>query len=510
MGWDVASISRDQLVLFAERLDEVLPEDHLVRRMVEILDQLNWTGWEAEYKHESAGRPPIHPQIMSGIVLYGLMRGVRSSRRLEEALQMRLDFRWLAEGRSIDHSTICRFRQLHRDRLKELFVQIVMVAKCAGVLSLVELAVDGTKIRSSNHRSKKYKVEELQNLKQQLELRFDQLNAEADALDSQEVTQKEKLEKRSRSLSRRLNEIGRAIKAVEQLKEEDKPVPTRIPTTDVQSRVTKCKEGSFAPNYTPVTVVDPVSGMVAGTQVIADCNEKTVLPGVLDEIEETLGEKPQRVLADAIFNHSSNLIQMNERDIELYTPIQDPLNNPADREDLTKPVTEDQRDQLPRDKKGQLTNLAFTYDAQRNSYFCPQGKELPFNSSYNQKQAGGTTIKRHRYHASQEDCVGCPLFDQCVKGKSKFRRVSRDQAEELREDLRQRMRTNQAKTTYDRRMQCELPFAAIKHLMGARQFLHRGLDKVQQEWNWLVTAFNLRRLISLLGPRGPTATATTN
>jgi len=149
---------------------------------------------------------------------------------------------------------------------------------------------------------------------------------------------------------------------------------------------------------------------------------------------------------------------------------------------------------LPRDKKGQLTNLAFTYHAQRNSYFCPQGKELPFNSSYNQKQAGDTTIKRHRYHASPEDCVGCPLFNQCVQGKSNF----------------QRMRTDQAKATYDRRMQCELPFAAIKHLMGARQFLHRGLDKVRQEWNWLVTAFNLRRLISLLGPRGPTATTATN
>ena len=118
MAWDPPKTRRDQLVLFSQRLDEVLPRDHLTGRMVEILDQLDWKVWEATYKHEGPGRAPIHPKVMSGIVLYGLMRGVRSSRRLEEALEMRLDFRWLGEGRSIDHSTLCRFRQSHSDRLK--------------------------------------------------------------------------------------------------------------------------------------------------------------------------------------------------------------------------------------------------------------------------------------------------------------------------------------------------------------------------------------------------------
>ena len=503
MAWDSPVVARNQLVLFTERLDEVLPPDHLVRQMVEILDQLSWKAWEAEYKHEGSGRPPIHPRVMSGIILYGLMRGVRSSRRLEEALQMRLDFRWLAEGRSIDHSTLCRFRQSHSERLKDLFVQIVMVAKCAGILSLVELAVDGTKIRSSNHRSKKQKVEELEALKQQLALRFDELIKEAEALDSHQVTQKEQLHKRTDSLRKRVSSIQRAIEAVEKLKEKGQPVPKRIPTTDVESRVTKSKEGHFAPHYTPVTVVDPQSGIVPVTEVIADCNEKSVLPGALDQVEESLGERPKRVLADAIFNHSSNLIEMDQRNIELHTPIDDWPNNPAIREDLTQPVAENQRNDLPQ-KKGQLTNAAFVYVPESNSYFCPQGKELSYNSSYNEKLANGNTIKRHRYHASETDCEGCPLLDRCINGKSMFRRVSRDDAEELRDKLRQRMRTDKGKTTYNRRMQCERPFAVIKQTMGVRQFLHRGLERVRQEWTWVVTAFNLQRLISIQGARpGP-------
>ena len=88
--------------------------------------------------------------------------------------------------------------------------------------------------------------------------------------------------------------------------------------------------------------------------------------------------------------------------------------------------------------------------------------------------------------------------------KSGFRQVSRDDAEPLREKLRQRMRTDQAKAAYDRRMQCERPFAAIKQVMGARQFLHRTLERVRNEWTWLVTAFNLQRMINIMGPRpGP-------
>ena len=496
MPWDPPVIERNQIVLFSERLDEVLPEQHGVRRMVEVLEQLDWTNWEAEYKHQGSGRPPIHPRVMSGIVLYGLMRGVRSSRQLEEALQMRLDFRWLAEGRSIDHSTICSFRQNHAERLKELFVQITLVAKHAGLLSLVELAVDGTKIRASNHRSAKFKVEELAAWKEQLELRFDELNDQAEQLDREQVAERAKLDKQLDSTQSRLNQINRAIEAVAELEASGETIPTRLPTTDVESRVTKSKEGGFAPNYTPVTVVDPEFGLIAATEVIADSNEKSVLPTALDEVEATLGEKPERVLADAIFNHSSNLQAMDDRDIALHTPIDDTPNNPAVREDPTQPVPQEQWHELPT-KNDQLSKEAFVYDAEGNRYLCPQGKELSYNSTYNAKQAGGT-IQRHRYHAREEGCAACGLLARCVKGKSKFRRVSRDEAEELRDQLRQRMRSESGQAAYQRRMIGERPFAMIKHWMGVRQFLHRGLERVRQEWRWATTAFNLARLINLL------------
>ena len=144
-----------------------------------------------------------------------------------------------------------------------------MVAKQAGILSLVELAVDGTKIRSSNNRSKTFTVEQLIDYRQQLELRFEERNAEADAMDSQEVGEKEKLNNRADRMEKRISAIKRAIEEVQRLKEKAEPIPKKIPTTDVESGVTKCKEGGFAPNYTPVIAVDPSSGMIAASEVIA-------------------------------------------------------------------------------------------------------------------------------------------------------------------------------------------------------------------------------------------------
>jgi len=103
--WARSPEVRDQVVLFAERLDEAIPPDHSVRLLDAILERLDWSKWEACY-HGRLGQPPIHPQVLAAALLYGLLKRVRSSRALEEALIVRLDFRWLVEGRTIDHSTL--------------------------------------------------------------------------------------------------------------------------------------------------------------------------------------------------------------------------------------------------------------------------------------------------------------------------------------------------------------------------------------------------------------------
>ena len=146
MDWAKAPQARKQGVLFPERLDEAIGPGHTVRLLDDILSRIDWTDWEAKYELRH-GRPPIHPRVLASVILYGVLKRIVTSRALEEALQVRLDFRWLADGRSIDHSTLSEFRRKNSEPLKKLFVQIGMVAREMGGLSLETLAFDGTRMR---------------------------------------------------------------------------------------------------------------------------------------------------------------------------------------------------------------------------------------------------------------------------------------------------------------------------------------------------------------------------
>lgn len=126
-------LRRDQLVLFAEKLDHAIPENHAVRLLDEILGRLDWSNWEKLYVLDR-GQPPIHPRVIASVILYGLLKRIRTSRALEEAIEVRADFRWLVEGRTLDHTTISKFRQKNAKALKDLFVQIALVARDLGHL----------------------------------------------------------------------------------------------------------------------------------------------------------------------------------------------------------------------------------------------------------------------------------------------------------------------------------------------------------------------------------------
>ena len=101
--WQDAPMPRDQLVLFANTLEQRIPEDHPVRILDEILSRMDWRGWESEY-NGSRGQPSIHPSILCKVLLFAMIRRIRSSRRIEYNLQHSIDFMWLASGRNIDHT----------------------------------------------------------------------------------------------------------------------------------------------------------------------------------------------------------------------------------------------------------------------------------------------------------------------------------------------------------------------------------------------------------------------
>jgi transposase len=520
MYWAPAPQQRDQMVLFERRLDDAIPPAHPVRLLDEILDspEIDWSPWEANY-HGRLGQPPIHPSVLARVYLYGLLMRVRTSRMVEEALRVRMDFLWLAQGRTIDHTTFCQFRLKHKAALKELFKQVLMVAHRLKMLGLTELAYDGTRGRSSNRRSGTRTPAELRKLQSELQAQYDALTAQIEAEEQRDEERfglhsgkasASKLPKELADVVRRKKEIDKAIRELDRAEQAGEKIPKRLPITDPESRVMPNKEGGFAPNYTPTATVDVKSGLILENTVLAVHNEDQHLFEAIAQVQETFGleSPPPDVLVDGLIGTGANLAKAEEIGVTIYSPceIPDPSKNPALRADPTQPVPEADRARLPtkgKDDKKQLDKSAFVYDEERDCYWCPMGQELPYRSTTTEKSGTGERIRR-RYQAEAETCAACPLRALCLQGQAKARQINREQFEAQRERHAERMATPEAQAKYaKRRHPGERPFAVIKHQFGLRQFLVRGLERVQQEWSWTTIAFNLKQIMSWRSRAGP-------
>lgn len=509
--WSQPVETRDQLVLFPHRLDESIPSSHPVRLLDEILGQLDWSGFEAFY-HGMRGQPPIHPRVLSGAILYGLMTRIRSTRALEDALQIRLDFRWLVEGRSIDHSTLSKFRHQHGEPLKQLFIQVGLVARQAGMLPLEILAFDGTRVRANSRRSGTRTPDELVAWKAELTAKYTELEqrlAAEDLRDAQHQVERDALYEELAQTAQRRKIVEAALEELARVEAAGETVPSRLPLTDPQSRVTPNKQGGFAPNYTPLATVDAQSGLIAACDVIAMTNEDHYLVSQLEQVQADyqLPQAPPEMLADGMMGTKGNLRDLAERHVTLYSPSEllPAAENPVTRADPTQPVPSERWEQLPsklvKRQKGttpavmQLSKESFVYDATQNCYWCPAGKKLTAQQHTKEKLASGEQV-RTRYRANPADCAECPLRTRCLQVTAKRREVSRYEDDSFLEELAERMATPAAKEKYAlRRHAGEWPFAILKQHWGVRQFLLRGLEKVRTEWRWLATAFNVWRLI---------------
>ena len=276
-GWNQAPLPRDQILLFRETLEDRIPENHSARLLAEILDELDWSPWEQRYVLV-AGQPPIHPKIMAGAILYGLSHGIRSSRRLEWACGHAVDFMWLTEGRSIDHSTLCSFRTKFKRELKDLFQQIGRVAMAMGLVRLNQVALDGTRVRANSSPHATASGKTLEKRLSVLDEQIEKMLAEADQADHGEKDlfgdhvsvntlppELGDLEKR-RSRLRQALQSAQSADAKRQTHKNGSKRSAKVPVADPDSAIMPNKEGGYAPNFNPVATVDGECGMIVDAE----------------------------------------------------------------------------------------------------------------------------------------------------------------------------------------------------------------------------------------------------
>jgi len=379
---------------------------------------------------------------------------------------------------------------------------LCVVAMKMGMIRLGIVGIDGTRIKASSSRHETASAKTLEERLGEVDEEIEKLFKEAESAEEREADlyggevsvshlpgELADLKRRQERLRKALGEAKGAGKG------------KKVAVADPESRVLPNKEGGYAPNYVPVLATDGEKGMILEAEVIAGADEGEATVGMVDRIEEDYGRKPEKLVADSASASLGNLAGLEERGVEAYIPIpqrEDREGNPARREDVRRAVEEGEWDKLPvSTRTGKLDRAGFVYDREGDCYWCPMGKRLAYVGTQDKHRGkGGGVYRKYRCECGK----GCPLRERCVAAKGREERtVFREEGEELREAMEERMKREEGKRTYAQRLWIsESPNAVIKAVIGLRQFLLRGLEKVRTEFLWACTAHNLKKMVGIL------------
>jgi len=522
-GFRQPEIPRKQLHLWGQRLEDALPEDHPVRLLDQLLNAAafadTFAAWEQDYDRLS-GQPPYHPRVLAGLYLYGLLSRLRSSRQLEMACHNRIDVLWLMSGQKPDHATIAAFVTEHAARLKQLKQAVLEVGIRARLVSLDHAAVDGTKLEADAGRGAVWSEEKIRAELAKLDGQLAAWEAEWQANEQRERalfgehtpwipppgarSEKHRLARAQRAQQR----LHQALAALQRRQAEAAAVDSQVPkaiavVTDPDSRVLKDKEGRRKPNYNAQLAVDSAAGMIIADAVNDRAEDSGQLTPLLDQVAENCGRLPVEASADSQYNTGPELAKLEELGVTGYVAaVHQPSDGaapPAAQQEALAAVragaelTQAQWAALPKNQAKYFDKAAFVYDGVHDEYRCPAGQRLPLVKRSTDCTRAGPIVRRHY---GGRACGTCSQAAGCCRTPARGRMVNRDEHEEQRDRMRARLATEVGRRRYALRQQTVEPrIGLLKHGLGVRRFLRRGLAKVASEWSWLCVAVNVGILL---------------
>ncbi len=480
--------SREQDWLFPPSLEELIPKDHPVRfvaAFAEAMDRAAWADLGIDLEGEVLGAPAYHPVVLLCVWVYGFMTGVRSSRKLEAACRDQLPYLWLTGWQHPDHNTLWWFYQANRQGMKKLFKRTVRTAMSMGLVDLALQAIDGSKIAGNATKVRSFDAKALEGLLERTEKAIADLEAQNKAEADRQAPRLPAQLAKAEALREQVRSALEAVKGQE-----------KVNLTDREARLMKGRQGIVA-GYNAQAVVSPLDEKVAGgtgmvitaVEVVNDPEDHAQAVPMLKEAEATTGQRAGASLLDGGYHSGENLEACEEEGFTVLMP-----------EAQTKAL------------ENRYHKDHFQYDADKDSYSCPQGQQLSFSGIKRRKGRPEMRV----YRTSAAVCSACPAFGSCTKDKRQGRALEiGPQEEELRRH-RALMATPQAKAAYSHRKELVEPvFGILKEVQGARRFLLRGLEKVRAEWALLAAAFNLKTMYrvwqrGLLADRSAFLEATTS
>ncbi|WP_224373237.1 IS1182 family transposase [Hyalangium versicolor] len=432
-----------------------------VRALKQWLEQLDMRALERAYK--PGGRPPLHPRLMLGLILYGIHLKQWSLRELEQLAIRDVGAWWLCGGLQPDHSTLGKFLVRHEKVLSDEFF-VSATRQLAQQLGLKEgeAAADGTVIQA---------VAGLRSLakKEVLEAEAREARQAAQAGEQQQVPRSEQapLEKKAQQLEKAV-EI--ATERAQERAERRQSAP-QVSRQEPQAVNQPGKDGLYRLSYKPSVLVHS-GGLIVG-QAVDATSEVGVLPGLLQHSQQ-VGVVLQSLALDTGYFQLQVLQLAVELQLDVLCP---PKHSPRNTEGV--PVT----------RRKLFAKAAFRYDAQADCYWCPAGQKM----EPGQWKVEADTKLRVRHYGTPA-CKGCPLRAQCTSSQSAPRKIGRYEGEELKEAMAQVLEHPQARKRYARRSPLVEPvFAELKERQGLKRFHRRGLRGARLEFSLHCLAFNLKR-----------------
>jgi transposase len=462
--------NRLQGVLLPEFLDEYVSAENPVRVIDVFVDELELgvLGF-AGVVPEATGRPAYHPSVLLKIYVYGYLNQIASSRKLERESQRNVEMMWLTQRLAPDFKTIADFRKDNGPAIRATCRQFIALCRRLDLFAHAVAAIDGSKFKAVNTRDRNFTKAKLKKRMEQVEASIERYMAALETADRQEGELAQVKSVRLKDKIAALRDQMRAFKALEPVVQAAPDQQVSLTDPDARSMATSGR-GSGIVGYNVQAAVDAQHHLIVAHEVTNVGNDRAQLANMAGQAKAAMGATTLDVLADRGYFSGEEVLACEPLGVTPYVP---------------KPLTSGAK------AKGRFGKQDFIYVAEDDIYRCPAGERLTrrFTSVEDGKAL-------HIYWTTR--CGDCPLKPQCTTGKE--RRVKRWEHEAVIDAMQERLdRTPHAMRL--RRATVEHPFGTLKAWMGATHFRTRTLEKVETEMSLHVLAYNLKRVIAILGPQ---------
>jgi transposase len=462
---------RQQQTLLPSVLEDYVDEDNPARVIDVFVDELDLDGLGFELIPAATGRPAYHPATLLKLYIYGYLNRVQSSRRLEREAQRNVELMWLTGKLAPDHKTIANFRKDHGAAIQAACAHFVVLCRQIGLFTQALAAVDGSKFKAVNARDKNFTPTKL---KKRIEQVAEHIAGYLRDLDTADRLEGEAAEARSEKLKDKISVLRAQMQALKAMEVEVAAAPDgQVSLTDPDARAMATSgRGSGIVGYNVQSVVEAEQHLIVAHDVITTGSDRQQLAAMSEKAKAAMGVESLEVLADRGYFSGEEIVACEAMGVTPYVP---------------KPLTSGAK------ADGRFGKPDFVYIAEQDVYRCPAGEVLARRM---------TTVERgltlHRYW-NLSSCGTCALKPQCTPAKE--RRVTRWEHEAAIEAMQRRMDLAPQSMMRARRRLVEHPFGTLKAWMGSTHFLMKRLDNVKTEISLLVLAYNLKRVMQILGAR---------